>query len=74
MTQFILNKRAVPLGSYTFLQKMLINIKTRHFHNSINNQEKLFQRALITDYFRPVNIAKFLRTDFLQNTSRSSRF
>ena len=74
MTQFILNKRAVPLGSYTFLQKMLINIKTRHFHNSINNQEKLFQGTLITDYFRPVNIAKFLRTDFLQNTSRSSRF
>ena len=52
---------------------MLINIKTRHFHSSINHQEHLFHRTLITSYFRPVNIAKFLRTAFLKNTSRSSR-
>ena len=52
---------------------MLINIKTRHFHSSINHREQLFHRTLITGYFRPVNIAKFLRTDFLWNTSRSSR-
>ena len=51
---------------------MLINIKTRHFHSSINHQEHLFHRTLITSYFRPVNIAKFLRTAFLY-TSRSSR-
>ena len=52
---------------------MLINIKTRHFHSSINHQENLSQIAHITSYFRPVNIAKFLRTAFLQSTSRSSR-
>ena len=43
---------------------MLINIKTRHFHSSINHQEQLFHRTLITGYFRLVNIAKSLRLDF----------
>ena len=52
-----------------FLQEMLINIKTRHFHSSINHQEQLFHRTLITGYFRPVNIAKFLRTGFFYRTS-----
>ena len=58
-------ERAAHLGSYTFLQEMLINIKTRHFHSSINHQEQLFDRTLITGYFRLGNIAKFLRTGFL---------
>ena len=56
-----------------FLQEILINIKTRHFQSSINHREQLFHRTLITGQFRPVNIAKFLRADVLQNTSRSSR-
>ena len=43
---------------------MLINIKTCHLHSSINHQEQLFYRALITGSFRPVNIAKFLRMGF----------
>ena len=73
MPQIILKVRTAHLASYTFLQDMLINIKTRHFHSSINHQQHLFYRTLITSYFRPVNIAKFLRTAFLQNTSRSSR-
>ena len=47
-----------------FLQEMLINIQTRHIHSSINHREQLFHRALITGYFRPVNIARFLRTCF----------
>ena len=47
-----------------FLQEMLINIKTCHFHSSTNHREQLFHRTLITGYFRPVNIAKFLRTGF----------
>ena len=64
MPQVILKERAARLGSYTFLQEMLINVKTRHFHSSINHQEQLFHRTLITGYFRPVNIAKFLRTGF----------
>ena len=71
MPQIIRKERTAHLASYTFLQEMLINIKTRHFHSSINHQEQLFHRTLITGYFRPVNIAKFLRTAFLQNTSRS---
>ena len=64
MFQIILKERTAHLGNYTFLQEMLINIKTRHFHSSINHQEQLFHRTLITGYFRPVNIAKFLRTGF----------
>ena len=64
MPQIILEKRAVHLGSYTFLQEMLINIKTRLFHSSINHQEQLFHRALITGYFRTANIAKFSRMGF----------
>ena len=48
----------------TFLQEMLINIKTCHFHSSINHREQLFDRTLITGFFRPVNIAKFLKTGF----------
>ena len=49
---------------------MLINTKICHFHSFINQQEHLFNRALITSYFCLVNIAKFLRTAFLQNSSR----
>ena len=73
MPQIIVKERTAHLASYAFLQEMLISIKTRHFHNSINHQEYLFHRRLITSYFCPVNIAKFLRTGFLQNTSRNSR-
>ena len=62
MPQIIVKERTTHLGSYTFL--MLINIKTRHFHSSINHQEQLFHRALITGYFCPANIAKFLRMGF----------
>ena len=36
MPQIILKERTAPLASYTFLQEMLINIKTRHFDSSIN--------------------------------------
>ena len=64
MPHIILQERTANVVSYTFLQEMLINIKTRHFHSSINHQEQLFHRTLITGYFRPVNIAKFLRTGF----------
>ena len=61
MSQIILQKRTANAGSYTFLQEMLI---TRHFHSSINHRELLFHTTLITGYFRPVNIAKFLSTGF----------
>ena len=58
MLQIILKERTAHLGSYTFLQEML----TRHFHSSINHQEYLFHRTLISSYVCHVNIAKFLRT------------
>ena len=64
MCQIILKERTAHLGSYTFLQEMLINIKKHYFHTSINHPEQLFHRTLITGYFHPVNIEKFLRTDF----------
>ena len=65
MPHIIFKERTAHLASYTFLQELLINIKTRHFHNSTNHQEQLFHRTHVTSYFRPVNIAKFLRTTFL---------
>ena len=65
MPQIILKERTVHLASYTFLQDIMINIKTRHFHSSINHQKHLFHRTLITSYVRHVNIEKFLRTTFL---------
>ena len=56
-----------------FLQEMLINIKTRHFHSSINHQEQLFHRTLTIGYFRPVNNAQFLRTDdFIEHLHKQS--
>ena len=64
MPQIILKERKAPLASYTFLQEMLINIKTCHFHSSMNHQEHLFHRTLITSYFHPVNIAEFLEQLF----------
>ena len=64
MPQIILKKRTAHLSSYTFFQELLINIKTRHFHSSINHQEQFFHITLITGYFHLVNIAKVLRTGF----------
>ena len=60
MRQIILKEITAYLGSYTFLRELLINIKTRHFHSSINHQEHLFHRTFITSYFRPMNIAVFI--------------
>ena len=68
MPQIILKERAAQLASYTFLQEMLLNIKTRHFYSSINHQEQLFLETLVTGYFSPVNIAKFSRTNFFYRT------
>ena len=65
MPQISLKERTAHLASYTFLQEMLISIRTRHFHRSMNHQEHIFHRALITSYFFPEDIAKFLGTAFL---------
>ena len=42
MPQIVLKERTAHLASSTFLQEMLINMRTRHFHSSINHQEHLF--------------------------------
>ena len=63
--QIILKEKTSNVGSHTFFQEMLINIKTRYFHSSINHQEQLFHRRRITGYFCPVNIAKFLSTGLI---------
>ena len=67
MRQTILKGRAANV-------KMLINIKTRHFHSSINHKEQLFHRTLITGYFHHVNIAKFLRTGFFTEHLQKQSF
>ena len=72
MPQVILKEQLIQPATL-FLQEILISVKTLHFQGSINHQEHLFHRTRSTSYFRPVNIVKFLRTAFLQNTSRSSR-
>ena len=68
----------LSLGNSSFsqllLQEILITIKTCHFHSSVNHQDPLFLITHITSYFHLVNIAKFLRTAFLQSASRSSCF
>ena len=66
MGQIILKERTAHLPATHSLQEILINAKTPHFRSCINHQEHLFHRRLITSYVRPVNIAKFLRTDATQ--------
>ena len=74
MSQIILKERTAHLGSYTFLQEMLINIKTRLFNSSINHQEQHYRRTLTTGYFRSVNIAKILRTNFFTKQLQKQSF
>ena len=52
-----------------FLQEMLINIKTCHFHSCINYQEHLFH---ITFYHQLLSSDEY-EESFFMNTSRSSR-
>ena len=64
MSQIILKERTANEVSYTFFKRDVGQYKTCHFHSCINRREQLFHRALIAGYFRPMNIAKFLRTGF----------
>ena len=65
MPQTIHKERTAHLASYTYVQEMLINIKTCRLNNPISHLEHPFHRPLITSYFHLVNIAKVLRTTFL---------
>ena len=73
MPQIILKERTAHLGSYTFFTRDWSILK-RHFHSSINYQEEqLYRITLITGYFRPVNIAKFLRMGlFIEHLQKQS--
>ena len=42
MPQIILKERTAHLGSYTFLQEMLINIKTNHFYKLSTTKKSFF--------------------------------
>ena len=55
-----------------FLQDIFINIKTRHFDSSVNLQEHLFHRTLVTNYFSPVNIAVFKSIFFKEHLKKQS--
>ena len=50
MPQIIIKDRTAHLGRYTFLQEMLINIKTCHFQPPLKHAtfNHLFQTALST--------------------------
>ena len=69
MPQIILKERTAHLGSHTFLREIWINIKTRHFHSSVNHHQQLFHRTLITGFFRPVNILQSFLIEPLQKES-----
>ena len=69
--KLFLRKEKLISPATLFLQEMLINIKTCHFHSSINHPRVLFHWTCITSSFCPLNITKFLRTAFFQ-TSRDS--
>ena len=57
---------AIHLASYTFFTRDVDQYKNTSLSQlSINHQEHVFHRTLITSYFHPVNIAKLLRTAFL---------
>ena len=67
MPRIIFKERTSHLASYIFLQDLLMNIKTLHFHSSINHQDHLFHRTPLTQvFFRGVsktfNNAFFCRT------------
>ena len=48
MPQIILKEKTAHLASYTFFTRDVDQYKTCHFHSSINHQEHLFHRILIT--------------------------
>ena len=69
MPQIILKERAAYLDSYNFfLQEMLINIKTCHFHSSINHQERLFHRTLITGHLSSCEYCKVFKNGLFYRT------
>ena len=74
MPQIIINQRKAHLASYTFLQEILINIKTRQSHSSINHLEHVFSQDTYHQLISSFEYCRVFKNNFfLQNTSISSR-
>ena len=71
MPQIILNERTAHLASCTFFTRGVDQYENTSLAQLYQPPKHFFHRTRITSYFRPVNIAKVLRTAFLY-TSRSS--
>ena len=65
MPQIILKERTAHLASYTFFTRDVDQYKNTSLSQLYQPPRTVFHRTLITGYFRPVNIAKFLKTAFL---------
>ena len=65
MPQIILKERTAHLASYTCFTRDADQHKNTSLSQLYQPPRTLFHRTCITSYFRPVNIAKFLRTPFL---------
>ena len=66
MSQTILKNRTGHLASYTFFTRYVNQYKKRHFHNSVNHQENLFHRKLITEVFKNTVLQKNFRSSRLR--------
>ena len=73
MSQIILKERTAHLASYNFFTRFVDQYKNTSLSQLYQPPIIPFYRTPITSYFHPVNIEKFLRTAFSQNTSRGSR-
>ena len=74
MAQIIPKERTVYLASYTFLQEILIKIKTRQSHSSINHLEHVFSQDTYHQLISSFEYCRVFKNNFfLQNTSISSR-
>ena len=63
MPQVILKEQLIQPATL-FLQEILINIKTRHFHSSINHQEHLFHRTLYHQLLSSYEYCKVFKNSF----------
>ena len=64
MPQIILKERTANEVSYTFFKRDVGQHKNTSLSQLYQPPRTTFSRALIAGYFRPRNIAKFLRTRF----------
>ena len=73
--EHLVQEKTAVLPSYTFFTRDVDQYKNASLSQFYQPPKTPFSlnTLSLTNYFCPMNIAKFLRTAFLQNTSRSSR-